>query len=62
MDQGYRLCPREDPTHEYARLGRPTRDEPDQILVLFRCGCILADGSAWQRAAATMQRLCGGEA
>lgn len=60
MDEGFRLCPRDDERHEYARLGKPTRDDPTQVLIIFRCGHIFADGPAWQRAAATLVRLSEG--
>jgi hypothetical protein len=43
MDHGFRLCPREDVQHEYARLGKPNRDDPAHTIIIFRCGHVLAD-------------------
>lgn len=60
MDEGFKLCPRDNAFVEFARLGKPSRYEPTQVIVIHRCGWVCVDGPAWQAAAALLARRCGG--
>lgn len=62
MDEGFRLCPRDDLHHEFARLGKPNRTDPAQMVIIYRCGCVRADGDAWEKAAGILASLAEGGA
>lgn len=62
MDAGFTLCPRDDTHHEYARLGKPNKHDPSQVVIVYRCGCIRADGPSWQPAARILATLAKGGA
>lgn len=57
MDEGFRLCPRDDVAHEYARLGKPGRDRPTQVITILRTGAIEVSGSGQASASRMLGRL-----
>jgi hypothetical protein len=57
MDLGFRLCPRDNVAVEYARLGKPSRNDPAQEIIIYRTGVIHTGGSKWQQAARALSGL-----
>jgi hypothetical protein len=62
MDEGYHLLGRDDVDHEFARLGKPSKLDPTVVIVIYRCGCIRAEGERWPRAAEMLAQLATGGA
>lgn len=58
MDEGYLLIPRDDPDCELARLGRPSKHNPSEVIILYRDGAVVVGGRGRAKAAAVVERLC----
>jgi hypothetical protein len=59
MDHNFRLLARDDPEHEFAKLGRPSKDDPREIVTIYRCGCVHVSGETWEKAAQLLLTIAG---